>query len=125
LDGISSESIGIAPNLWLALDILGTFVFALSGGLLATRKQFDMVGIAVISVAAGLGGGMTRDLLAREVPLILRRDIYALAAGLGGVAVVGLLWIGAGTTIAGAGGLIATIGLRLLAIRYGWQASRA
>lgn len=211
VDGVSGGSIEGAPNLWLALDILGTFVFALSGALLASRKQFDIVGIAVLAVAAGLGGGMTRDLLlgdtppiafreevylitalvaagvvflfyqqlsgldasvrildavglgvfavsgtlksldfdlsplpaillgavtgagggvirdllAREVPLILQRDIYALAAVLGGVTIVTLLWLGASSTLAGGAGLVATIGLRLLAIRFGWQAPRA
>jgi uncharacterized membrane protein YeiH len=210
VDAISAESLDIAPNLWLALDILGTFVFALSGGLLAARKRFDIVGIAVLSVAAGLGGGMTRDvllgdtpavafreevylitallaagavflfhhqinrldysirvldavglgvfavsgtlkslefdlgplpaillgtvtgagggvirdLLAREVPLILDRDIYALAAVLGGVTVVVLLSLEVNPTLATTAGLIATIGLRLLAIRFHWQAPR-
>jgi uncharacterized membrane protein YeiH len=210
MSSLGSESIGIAPGLWFALDILGTFVFALSGGLLATRKRFDIVGIAVLSVAAGLGGGMTRDLLlgdtppvafrevsylitalvaagtvflfhhqvtrrdysvrvldavglgvfavsgtlksldfelgafpaillgtvtgagggvirdllAREVPLVLQRDIYALAAVLGGTTLVVLLWLGVDTTLAATIGLIATIGLRLLAIRFDWQAPR-
>ncbi len=210
MDAISGDSLEIAPDLWFALDILGTFVFALSGGLLAARKHFDIVGIAVLSVAAGLGGGMTRDLLlgdtppvafreevylitalvaalavfvfhhqinrmdysirvldavglgvfavsgtlkslefdlgplpaillgtvtgagggvirdllGREVPLILNRDIYALAAVLGGLTVVIALWLGIDTTLAALGGLIATIGLRLIAIRYNWQAPR-
>jgi uncharacterized membrane protein YeiH len=209
VDAISGEPLNIAPDLWFALDILGTFVFALSGGLLAARKRFDIVGIVVLSVAAGLGGGMTRDvllgdtpavafreeaylitallaagavflfhhqinrldhairvldavglgvfavsgtlkslefdlgplpaillgtvtgggvvrdLLAREVPLILDSDIYALAAVLGGLTVVVLLWLGVNTTVAATAGLIATIGLRLLAIRFHWQAPRA
>ncbi len=42
----------------LALNLMGTFAFGLSGGILAVRKQMDLFGVLVLAVAAGLGGGM-------------------------------------------------------------------
>ncbi len=50
-------------NLQLALDVVGVFVFALSGALVAVRVEFDLFGVLVLAGAAGLGGGMIRDVL--------------------------------------------------------------
>ena len=65
------------PSLTLTFDLFGTFVFALSGALLATRKQFDIVGVVVLSLVAGLGGGMTRDVrLGARPPVSLENQTY-------------------------------------------------
>lgn len=50
------------------LELLGVFVGALSGGLAAVRKGFDIFGIVVLAWAAGLGGGILRDVLIGAVP---------------------------------------------------------
>lgn len=52
----------------LALDLLGVFIFGLTGGLAAVRKHFDLIGVVVLAVAAGLGGGIIRDVLIGAVP---------------------------------------------------------
>jgi len=57
-----------APSLMHALDIAGIFVFAISGALLAVRKNFDVFGIVVLAVATGTGGGLARDLIIGAVP---------------------------------------------------------
>jgi uncharacterized membrane protein YeiH len=41
----------------LVLNLIGTFAFGLSGGILAVRKKMDLFGVLVLSVATGLGGG--------------------------------------------------------------------
>jgi len=50
------------------LELMGVFVGAMSGALAAVRKQFDVFGIMVLGWAAGLGGGMLRDVLIGAVP---------------------------------------------------------
>ena len=50
------------------LEIIGVFVAAMSGALAAVRKQFDVFGIMVLAWAAGLGGGILRDVLIGAVP---------------------------------------------------------
>jgi len=52
-----------ASTLVLVLDLCGTFVFALSGGLLAVRRRFDLFGVLVLSFAAANFGGITRDII--------------------------------------------------------------
>jgi uncharacterized membrane protein YeiH len=51
-----------------ALDLVGIFVFALSGGLVAVRKGLDIFGVLVLAGITGLGGGFLRDLLIGAVP---------------------------------------------------------
>src|SRR5436305_6031075 len=52
----------------LVLDLMGTFVFALSGALAGVRRKLDLFGVLVLSFAAANSGGITRDLLIGAVP---------------------------------------------------------
>lgn len=56
------------PSVQHALDLAGIFVFAISGALLAVRKNFDVFGIAVLAEVTALGGGLIRDLIIGAVP---------------------------------------------------------
>lgn len=70
----------------LALDIVGVFVFALSGGLVAVKKRFDLFGVIVLACTAALGGGIVRDLLIGDIPPVGISDWRLLtAAALGGL----------------------------------------
>src|SRR3954468_14635963 len=55
-------------TLLLVLDLVGTFVFALSGGSAGVRRRLDLFGVLVVSFAAGNFGGITRDLMIGAVP---------------------------------------------------------
>jgi uncharacterized membrane protein YeiH len=74
-----------------ALDLVGTFAFALSGALVAARKRMDIFGVIVLALAAGLGGGIVRDvLIGATPPRAITHWSYlttAVAAGLVGFAV--------------------------------------
>jgi uncharacterized membrane protein YeiH len=52
----------------LTLDLLGIFVFALAGGLVAVRKELDLVGVLALAAVTALGGGLMRDVLIGDVP---------------------------------------------------------
>ncbi|MFJ2650504.1 trimeric intracellular cation channel family protein [Streptomyces sp. NPDC087420] len=58
----------ITPSVQHALDLAGIFVFAISGALLAVRKNFDVFGMAVLAEITALGGGLLRDLVIGAVP---------------------------------------------------------
>ncbi|KQU70289.1 trimeric intracellular cation channel family protein [Phycicoccus sp. Root101] len=74
------------PHLQLALDLVGVFAFALSGGLVAVKKRLDLFGVLVLSGAAALGGGVMRDVLIGALPPVGISDwrllTSALVAGL-------------------------------------------
>lgn len=62
----------------LVLDLLGVFAFALSGNLLAARKNIDITGGLLLGALAGLGGGVLRDVMLGERPLALEHPVYLL-----------------------------------------------
>jgi len=73
-------------NFLYALDLVGTFVFALSGVLTASEKKFDVFGAAVIAFVTAIGGGTLRDMLIGDTPVGWMRDMNVL--GVIGLAVV-------------------------------------
>ena len=56
-------------NLLYALDLIGTFVFAISGLRLAAKKDMDIFGAAVIAFVTAVGGGSTRDVILGATPV--------------------------------------------------------
>ncbi len=72
------------PSAQLALDLVGVFVFALSGGLVAVKKRFDLFGVLVLACAAGLGGGILRDVLIGDIPPVGLSDWRLLSAAVAG-----------------------------------------
>lgn len=70
-------------NLLLLADLVGTFVFALSGATVATRRQLDLFGVLVLSFAASSAGGITRDVLIGATPPAALRDWRYLAVAMG------------------------------------------
>jgi uncharacterized membrane protein YeiH len=72
---------GFDPTLLLVLNLAGTFVFGLSGGLAAVRAKLDFIGVVVVAVAVGLAGGVTRDVLIGIPPSTFRDWRYLAVAG--------------------------------------------
>src|SRR5437588_633393 len=78
-------AVDFSPALILALNLLGTFVFGLSGGLAAVRARLDVFGVVVLAAVVALAGGITRDLLIGTPPATFRDWRYLAAAGAAGV----------------------------------------
>lgn len=71
-----------ATGTLLVLDLIGTFVFALSGGAAGVKERVDLFGVLVLSFAAASAGGITRDLLIGAVPPAAISDWRYLAVSL-------------------------------------------
>ncbi|WP_158895123.1 trimeric intracellular cation channel family protein [Amycolatopsis anabasis] len=109
----------------LLADALGLGVFATAGTTTALAAGTPVYAACLIGMTTGIGGGALRDLLLREIPLVLRREIYAVAA-LAGAVLVGLghllrLPAGPVTVVAAA----AVVGLRVVALWRRWDAPLA
>jgi uncharacterized membrane protein YeiH len=63
-----------ATSTLLVLDLIGTFVFALSGAIVGVKRRLDIFGVLVLSFAAATAGGIMRDLLIDSVPPAAIRD---------------------------------------------------
>ena len=57
------------------IDIIGTFAFAISGALVAIKKNFDVFGVVIIAFVTAVGGGMLRDILIDANPINWIGDI--------------------------------------------------
>lgn len=76
---------GFNPTLILVLNLAGTFVFGLSGGLAAVRAKLDLLGVVVLAAVVGLAGGITRDVLIGIPPATFRDWRYLAATAAAGM----------------------------------------
>jgi uncharacterized membrane protein YeiH len=105
----------------LLFDAAGLATFAVAGTQKALAYDINPVAAALLGMLTGIGGGMMRDVLVKEIPVVLRADFYAVAALAGAIIVVAghlLHWPPVPTTIAGASVCFL---MRLTAIRRGWR----
>ena len=105
----------------LVADALGLALFALSGAQVAEATQCPPIIVVLMGTMTGVAGGVLRDVITAQVPLILRRDIYASAAIVGVVLYLLLQAFGLQRSRAFAAGMVVVVALRLLAIRWGLQ----
>jgi uncharacterized membrane protein YeiH len=105
----------------LLCDAVGLSTFVISGTYKALSFGLNPVAACLLGVLTGIGGGMVRDLLVQEIPIVLRREIYAVA-GLAGalIVVVGHYWRLPPTAITVVAAIVC-FGLRLISIRRNWQ----
>ncbi|MDM4718075.1 trimeric intracellular cation channel family protein [Micromonospora sp. WMMA1363] len=105
----------------LVLDAAGLALFTVTGTVKALGVGVPALGACVIGMLTAIGGGLGRDLLTAEIPVVLRREIYAVAALVGAVLVAlldavgqaNVLWL----TVAAA--LVFLI--RLVSLRRRWS----
>jgi uncharacterized membrane protein YeiH len=108
-------------------DALGLGVFAVVGADIAISNGYAGNGFLVVfmGMTTAIGGGLLRDLLLREIPFVLKKRIYALAA-ICGALVYYLLWlVRAPNTVALFAGVTVTFVLRALATVFKWNLPKA
>jgi uncharacterized membrane protein YeiH len=105
----------------LLFDAAGLATFAVAGTQKALAYGANPVAAALLGMLTAIGGGVLRDLLVNEVPVVLRAELYAVAALAGAlVVVVGHLrqWPPTETAVAAA---VVCFAIRFIAIRRGWR----
>jgi uncharacterized membrane protein YeiH len=105
----------------LVFDAAGLALFAVTGAHKALASGLDPVMAALLGMLTGIGGGMARDVLLAEVPTVLRAELYAVAALAGAAVVVAGHLIQVPVPVAMVAGAALCFGLRLLALRRGWN----
>ena len=102
-------------------DAGGLALFAVSGAEKALNFHMSPVTAVLLGMLTGIGGGMVRDVLASEVPSVLRGDVYAVAALAGAAVVVTGRMLHVPSTAATIVGAVLCFGIRYTAIKRGWQ----
>ncbi|SDI49550.1 Uncharacterized membrane protein YeiH [Actinokineospora alba] len=106
----------------LLLDAVGLGLFTVSGTATALAAGVPAYTACLIGMTSGIGGGAMRDLLLREIPLVLRREIYAVAALAGAVVVVAGARLGLPSVLVTAVGATLVVVIRLVALWRRWNA---
>ena len=102
-------------------DAIGLAIFTVLGAGKALAFGAHPVTAVALGVMTGGFGGIFRDLLAGEPPLVLHREIYITASLIGAAIFVGAIGVDLPLVIASALGMGACFALRALAIRYNWS----
>ncbi|RVW10688.1 trimeric intracellular cation channel family protein [Prescottella agglutinans] len=105
----------------LVLDALGMGLFASTGATIALEADAGPLASALIGATAAIGGGILRDVLVNEVPLLLHRDLYAIPALLGAALVVAGSSAGMTHNWALVLGTVVATTLRLVAMWRRWS----
>ncbi|OWY63103.1 hypothetical protein B7486_54900 [cyanobacterium TDX16] len=111
--------------LWF--DAAGLAVFTINGTLIAEAAGLEVLPAALLGIVTGVGGGLLRDVVAREVPLLVRKDseIYAIPAAAGAVVVAVLAAEDVYEHWMGIGAVVLVFAIRIAAVTFGWNAPGA
>ena len=110
------------PARWLLVpDAVGLALFTVLGTQAALQWHAPWLAASLLGVITGVFGGVLRDVLCNEVPLVMRAgELYATAAWLGALLVIGAQASGMDAMTASTLSMIAILAIRLAAIRYHW-----
>jgi len=111
----------------LVFDAMGLALFTVNGTLVATSAGLAPFPAAVLGVVTGVGGGVLRDVIAREVPLIAQRrtELYAIPALMGALLVAFLVARGWDRAVVGLVAIGLIFAVRAAAMRFRWYAPGA
>ncbi|BBI99489.1 membrane protein [Ferrigenium kumadai] len=113
-----SRRIRLPKNFFLVPDAIGLALFTVIGTSVALQLGVPWLIAALMGVITGVFGGVIRDILCNEVPLIFRTDIYATASLAGALLLIALDDYGMGHNLAILFAMICTVAIRLAAIRW-------
>ncbi len=99
-------------------DALGLALFTVIGAEKALNLGLTGMIAVVMGLITGVGGGIIRDILCRQVPMILRTEIYATASIFGGISYTVSLYFGLANMPALGLAMLSTLAIRLAAIKW-------
>lgn len=114
-----ARSLHLPPRLFLIPDALGLALFTIVGTQVALQWHAPWLVASLMGVTTGVVGGVLRDILCNDVPLVfLKGELYASAAWLGALSLIGLQELGLHGIWASWIAMSVVLALRLLAIRF-------
>ena len=108
-------------RVFLVLDAMGLIAFSLIGCSVALAMDYSIIVAIMAGMMTGICGGMLRDVLCNQVPLVLRRELYASVSLVVCALFIGLRELGIDTDLNTAISFTSGLTLRLLAIWGGWE----
>lgn len=108
----------------IIFDSFGLGIFLTSGITIALANHMSYWAAIMLGIVTAAFGGVIRDVLCAEVPLILRKELYATAALLGGLVYVLLYHYGVPQVWTILTAALTAVTIRLLSVKYGWSLPR-
>jgi uncharacterized membrane protein YeiH len=108
-------------GVFLVLDAIGLVVFTVIGCNVALDLDLPFLVVIISGMITGCIGGVLRDVLCNDIPLLFRSELYASVSVTAGVLYVGGLALGLPHDPVMIVAMAAGLTLRLLAIHYGWN----
>ncbi len=108
----------LPADLFLIPDAIGLGLFTVIGTGIALDAGVAWFPATLLGVVTGVLGGVLRDMLCNEVPLVFEGELYGTAAWAGALAFVGMLAAGVAAAPAGLLAMAAIIAIRLAALRW-------
>lgn len=108
-------------RVFLALDAMGLVAFSLIGCNVALEMKYPIPVVIMSGMITGICGGVVRDVLCNQVPVVFRRELYAVVSLVVCGLFLGLGALGVHTNLNTAFCFVTGLTLRMLAIRYGWK----
>ncbi|BAN48326.1 trimeric intracellular cation channel family protein [Metapseudomonas resinovorans] len=102
----------------LLADAFGLAVFTVYGTELALQHNLQPGTAVIMGVITGVGGGVMRDIICNEVPLIFQKEIYAIACIAGSLMFIGLREVALPSWLVTTGSMLAVLLIRLAAIHW-------
>ena len=103
----------------LVADAFGLAIFTVIGARKALEADVSPVIAVLMGMMTGVAGGMIRDVLSGDIPLILRREIYATASLCGAIVFAALSWGFPGAAANAVVAVVAILAIRLAALKWG------
>jgi uncharacterized membrane protein YeiH len=104
------------------LDAAGLSLFAVTGASKALAVGLGPTQAAILGTITGVGGGTLRDVLIRQVPSVLRTDLYAIPALIGATVTVVAVRLGDYGLPTALGAAVLCFTIRMLGVRFGLNA---
>lgn len=108
-------------RVFLVLDAMGLIAFSLIGCSVALRMNYPIIVVIMSGMITGICGGILRDVLCNQVPVVFRRELYASVSLAVCALFLGLRALGVDNDLNTAISFAAGLTLRLLAIWAGWR----
>lgn len=108
-------------NTWFIFDTIGLALFNVVGIEKTLQMGFPMWTAITMGSVTGAAGGVIRDVLINEVPLIFRKEIYALACVAGGIVYSIMHTLGFDAAISAMLSSIVVIAVRCFAVKFHWH----
>lgn len=108
----------LPEKLFLIPDAIGLSLFAIVGTQVALDWNMPWLTASLLGVLTAVLGGLLRDVMINEVPLVFSSELYATAAWFGSITLIILDALGVHATVAAWAGILVCIMVRLLAIRW-------